>query len=173
MLLDRYLKGMRGIWYLLKCPEGNEADYLARYQEFIHTGEMEEILCFQYQRMMRYGGGWHLERRMALPGYVFVAGSNAMAKKNWQDQSKRSSGVSLTPCDPPFLKAMCQDGSLIGISRGIIKNGVFFVTSGPLKGRESLIQKIDRHKRTAEIEIPFDGGRKQITVGLEIYAKEI
>lgn len=164
---------MKKIWYLLKCPKGNETDYLNGYQEFICTGKMEEIVCFQYQRMMRYSGEWHLERRIALPGYVFVAGTDVMMQRNGRGNSKSSSGVSLTPCEAPFLKSMCQDGSLIEISRGIIRKGEFFVTSGPLKGRESLIRKIDRHKRTAQIAIPLDGGQKHITVGLEIYEKEI
>ncbi|MCI8724976.1 MAG: hypothetical protein HFG66_02405 [Hungatella sp.] len=136
-----------------------------RCQEIIYSGKTEEILCFQYQRMMRYGGKWHMEKRLALPGYVFVAGTNMLVK--------RRCDVSLTPCEAPYLKKMCQNSALIGISRGIIRNGTVVVTSGPLKGRESLIQKIDRHKRTADIEIPFDSGRKRITVGLEIYEKEV
>lgn len=164
---------MRKIWYLLKCPEGNETDYMNRCQELIDSGEMEEILCFHYQRLMRYGGKWHLEKRMALPGYVFVAGTNMRFISNWQRNQKRKGEVCLIPCETPFLKEMCQNDSLIGISRGIIRNGSAVVTSGPLKGREYLIRKIDRHRRTAEIEIPFAGGQRQITVGLEIYEKEM
>lgn len=164
---------MRKIWYLLKCPEGNETDYMNAYSEFIDSGEMEEVLCFQYQRMMRYGGTWHLEKRMALPGHVFVAGTDMLVKTNPQGFLKRSSGVSMTPCEPPYLKGLCDNGFLIGISRGVIKNGATVITSGPLKDREALIRRIDRHKRTAKIEIPLAGEKKQITVGLEIYEKEI
>ena len=62
---------------------------------------------------------------------------------------------------------------MIGISRGIIKDGVPVVTEGPLKGREQLIKRIDRHKRTAKLGVPFEGKTIEITVGLEIYQKEI
>lgn len=79
--------------------------------------------------------------------------------------------MSLSPCEPPFLKELCGDGSLIDMSRGIIKDKIPTVTSGPLRGREQLIRKIDRHKRTAEIEIPIDGKKQRVTVGLEIYQK--
>lgn len=106
-----------------------------------------------------------MEKRIVLPGYIFVAGTNMLVK--------RRCDASLIPCEVPYLKEMCQNDALIGISRGIIRNGITIVTSGPLKGRESLIRKIDRHKRIADIAIPFDGGRKRITVGLEIYEKEI
>lgn len=163
---------MRKIWYLLKCPEGNETECMAQCTEIMASRELEEVLCFQYQRMMRYGRTWHLERRMALPGYVFVAGSAVPGKRKWQGSLKRKDTFSVTPCETPYLKELCDNGSLIGISRGIIRNGDAIVTNGPLKGRESLIRRIDRHKRTAEIEIPFAGGKRQITVGLEIYEKE-
>ncbi len=144
-----------------------------RCPEFVDSGEMEEILCFQYQRMMRYGGTWHLEKRMAVPGYVFIAGTDVLVKSNRQMSFKRSSEVFMIPCEAPYLKELCEHGSLIGISRGIIRNGTAVVTSGPLTGRETLIRRIDRHKRIAEIEIPFAGGQRQITVGLEIYEKEM
>ncbi len=164
---------MRKIWYLLKCKAGNETDYLDGHLELVESRETEEILCFQYQRMMRYGGTWHLEKRMALPGCIFVSGTNVLMKGGRQGRSKQNREVSLTPCEIPYLKELCDNGTLIGISRGVIRNGATVVTSGPLKDREYLIRKIDRHKRTAEIEIPLAGSRKQITVGLEIYEKEI
>ncbi len=164
---------MKKIWYLLKCPEGDETDYIERCPKLVTSGKMEEIFCFEYQRMMRYGGMWHLEKRIALPGYIFLTGTNVMIlEKVWQEAKEIGKGISLTPCEVPYLKDLCQDGILIGISRGVIQNGVPVVTSGPLKGRERLIRSIDRHKRTARIEIPLDGDKKQLTIGLEIYEKE-
>ena len=165
---------MEEIWYLLKCPKGDETSYIEKYSASVTTGDIKEIICFQYQRMMRCAGTWHLEKRMVLPGYIFLLGTNEMALKRmiWEDgQVKRD--IFLTPCETPYLKTLCQDGMLIGISKGIIKNQTIAVTSGPLKKREWMIRKIDRHKRTAEIEIPLIGNRKRITVGLEIYRKEI
>ena len=71
------------------------------------------------------------------------------------------------------MKELCRNGILIEISRGVIRNGAPVITSGPLKGRERLIRRIDRHKRTAEIEIPFAGDKRRVTVGLEIYEKDM
>lgn len=157
---------MKIIWYLLKCPEGSESDYAERCRELVSWDGLQEIVCFQYQRMIRYGGNWHLERRMLLPGYIFLSGIGTIS---WKESDAKS--VFLSPSEYPYPREMCQWGNLIGMSGGIIKNGILTVTSGPLKGREKLIRRIDRHKRTAEIEIPFADGKKQVTVGLEIYEK--
>lgn len=159
---------------MLKCPEGNEADYVKKYQEAAAPDREDktdkagsrQAIYFQYQRMMRYRGRWHLEKRAVLPGYIFLSGRETAA---W----KRQMPISLKPCETPFLKNLCPEGDVVGMSRGIIKNGIPVVTSGPLQGKEYLIRKIDRHKRTAEIEIPLEGRKQRVTVGLEIYEKQI
>ena len=165
---------MRGIWYVLRCPEGNEADYIKEYQKSVTKNGLQEILYFQYQRMIRYGGHWHLERRTALPGYIFISGNEKMAGKQQKGENKKDEEeeISLSPCEIPYLKTLCPEGNLIEISKGMIKDGVPIVTNGPLQGREQLIKNIDRHKRTAEIVIPLEGWEKRITVGLEIYDKQ-
>jgi transcriptional antiterminator NusG len=45
------------------------------------------------------------------------------------------------------------------------------VTKGPLRGYEGLIANIDRHKRTAELEIQMFGRTKRVRIGLEIVRK--
>lgn len=154
---------MNTIWYALKCPEGKEKDYAEKYQRQVSPDRLQEVICFEYQKMIRYKGRWHLERRKLLPGWIFLSGTEDM-------ESDRMNP--LIPCETPFLKLLCQEENLIGISKGIIKDGKSIITSGPLKGRECLIRRIDRHKRTAEIEIPLADTSMRVTVGLEIYEKQ-
>ncbi len=154
---------MKKIWYLLKCPKGDERNYVQKYQDLGACKELYEVVCFEYQRMMRYNGSWHLERRALLPGYIFLSG-NTVAQLEEKD-------ISLVCCEPPYIKKLCGKDNLVAISKGVIKDGMPMVTSGPLKGHEGLIRRIDRHKRTAEIEIPLGTGHTQVTVGLEIYEK--
>lgn len=185
------------IWYLLKCPEGNEANYVERCRGLSNIKGIQDIICFQYQRMLRYSGSWHLENRLLLPGCIFLSkftGEKANktireenvdteeSKKNRKKEAadfrkniKVSEGLisAIIPCKVSDLKSLCSEDNLIKMSQGIIKNGVPVVTHGPLKGREDLIRKIDRHKRTAEIEIQLAGQTERITVGLEIYKKQI
>lgn len=168
------VKEMKKIWYLLKCPEEKEAKYAEKCSQFVGLGELKQVVCFQYQRLMRYGGGWHMERRKLLPGYIFLSGNQLIGaveriKKDREDEGD----ISLVPCEDLCLEDMCWKGNLFGISKGIIQNGKAVVTSGPLKGREKLIRKIDRHKRTAQIEISIAGSKQRVTVGLEIYEKQM
>lgn len=154
---------MKEIWYLLKCPKGDETDYVQKYEKLADPKELQEVVCFEYHRMIRYGGNWHLERRTLLPGCIFLSGTRAMELKE--------KAVSLIPCEPSCLIELCQEGNLVAMSKGVIKNGNTIVTSGPLKGREPWIRRIDRHRRTAQIEIPLGNQKAQVTVGLEIYEK--
>lgn len=161
--LDRSVKEMKKIWYLLKCPEGNEKKYAEIIQRYAGQNGIKEVVCFEYQRMLRYGGRWHLERRPLLTGWIFLSGTKAI--------KFRRRNTILIPCEAINVKSLCQEGNLIGMSRGIIQDGKTVITSGPLKGREDLIKRINRHKRTAYIEIPFADHKMQVTVGLEIYEK--
>lgn len=173
----RSVKEMEKIWYLLKCPEGKEQDLTRKYKALAEWRELKEVACFEYQRMMRYGGSWHLERRPLLPGYVFlsVRGDELPPDDMLLPVDYRAEpegiDISIIPCGFPYMKTLCQRDNLVSMSKGIIKNGNPMVTSGPLKSREELIRRIDRHKRTADIEIPLGTGKRQVTVGLEIYEK--
>lgn len=160
---------MKAIWYVLKCPKENEREYVERCQGMPETQKQQDVICFQYQRMLRYGGDWHLEKRRLLPGYIFLSGTKAMKMKR---ELKEDPGISLIPCKLSYLKSLCSEDNLIEISKGIIRGGVPVVLDGPLKGREYLIRKIDRHKRIAELEVPFAGKDTRITVGLEICEKQ-
>lgn len=165
---------MGAIWYLLKCPEGKEEVYTKQWLMFVLSIEVEEVISFQYLRMLRYGGEWHPEKRTLLPGYVFLSASKPVTMAEIiRYGGEQEESFSLIPCEIPYLKDMCQEENLVGMSKGIIREGIPIVTNGPLKGQERLIKNIDRHKRTAKIEIPFAGGKKQVTVGLEIYEKQI
>ena len=159
---------MKKIWYLLKCPKGYEQNCAQQYQDLAASQKLQ-VVNFEYQRMMRYGGSWHLERRTLFPGYLFLSGDAFLTEAHGTEWIGKN--VSLVPCEPPYMKELCRKDNLVVMSRGVIRNGNTVVTSGPLKGREGLIRRIDRHRRTAEIEIPFRGQMAQVTVGLEIYEK--
>lgn len=68
-----------------------------------------------------------------------------------------------------FLRGLCGRSHHSAMSKGYIRNGRTHVTEGPLKGKERLIRKIDRHKRLARLEMP--GSLRDVNVGLEIYEK--
>ena len=79
--------------------------------------------------------------------------------------------MKLTDNEKRFLLGFCNDEYVSEESKGFIIGDKIIVTSGPLVGRESFIRKIDRHKRRAEIEAPFLGDIRRISVALEIISK--
>lgn len=160
---------MKAIWYVLKCPKEHEREYIEKCQELSEAEKTQDVICFQYQRMLRYGGNWHLEERRLLPGYIFLSGTRIMRIDR---ELKADPAISLIPCRVSYLKSLCSRDNLIEISKGVIKDGVPVVFHGPLRGREHLIRKIDRHKRTAELEVPFANKGTRIIVGLEICEKQ-
>jgi|GEM_PF-6536543 len=54
---------------------------------------------------------------------------------------------------------------------GIVKNRQLLITKGDLLGKESMIEKFDRHKRTVTMKYRFSFTNKPIILGLEIPLK--
>lgn len=78
---------------------------------------------------------------------------------------------SLYPHEKEFLMKFANKDHVINQSQGFIEGDKIVITEGPLIGHESLIRKIDRHKRIAQLDIEMFGDKRTITVGLEIISK--
>jgi transcriptional antiterminator NusG len=71
------------------------------------------------------------------------------------------------------LKMLCDETACIRNSIGIITGDRIRISSGPLAGMESMIKKIDRHGRSATIEIDLMGAIRNVTVALEVVTKMV
>ena len=65
-----------------------------------------------------------------------------------------------------------EDSWLMDFSEGYIQGEKVIVTKGPLKGMESKISRIDRHKRLAWLTVELFGRTVELQAGLEIVRKE-
>lgn len=79
---------------------------------------------------------------------------------------------SLYPHEKEFLMKFANKDHVIEDSKGLIEGDKIVITEGPLMGHESLIKKIDRHKRIAQLDIEMFGQQRTITVALEIISKQ-
>lgn len=79
--------------------------------------------------------------------------------------------MTLSEMEKNYLLSFCNDKYITEESKGFIVGDKIFINSGPLKGKESIIRKIDRHKRRAEIEMKCLGDKRKIIVSLEIVSK--
>ena len=70
-----------------------------------------------------------------------------------------------------FLETLMNKERCVEASKGIIEGDRILVTEGALMGQESIIKKIDRHKRKAFIELPLFEENRLVQVALEIVEK--
>lgn len=128
----------------------------------------------------RYGGAWHRIERTIFPGYVFVRTDDpdaleqglhgiAALTKVLGYEGRRTP---LTEDETSWLNTVAgRDDHVARMSEGVIEGGTIKVLSGPLMGYEGSIQKIDRHKRLAYVEIKMLGRTTVVKLGLEIVSK--
>ena len=79
--------------------------------------------------------------------------------------------MKLSDDEKKFLSGFLNEEYVTEESKGFIVGDKVFISSGPLQGRESVIKKINRHKRRAEIELAFFGNIRRISVALEVVSK--
>ena len=172
--------------FALHVGAGRE-DSIARRIARAGAGLVRDAFCLRSQVMRRREGAWVIEERALYPGYVFVEADEA-----WQvsealgllaetpavlgGESADEAGVGPVALGPAEEAVVCELGGrchVIGFSRGRIEAGRLVVEEGPLRGRERLVTRIDRHKRLAWLGGAASGlpGRGAPSVGLEVVSK--
>ena len=140
---------------------------------------LQETFQFTHDRMRRYEGSWHVECEQMFPEYVFLETEDPAALKKalkpYQDLVQLlEDGTLLQRVDPEEEKLLRLLGGKehhLNISQGYIRDGVTYVTGGPLVGLESRIRKIDRHKRIARVMLPAGEPGRLMAAGLEITSR--
>ena len=114
------------------------------------------------------------------PGYVFLIAENPEKLVNGLRKvigltKLIGTGDEIVPLvqeEIDLLMKIGTDKQLVEMSSGIIENDRVQILAGPLMGMEGNIRRIDRHKRTAYLEIEMFGRTVEMKVGLEIIRKE-
>lgn len=125
------------------------------------------------------------EQKPLFPGYVFVKTEIpeyefVLRTKDIIFESKNifnllkygdSGEYAVQENDKNILIRLFNNDYCIESSNGLIVGTCVLIKNGPLKGMESIIRKIDRHKQRAIIELDFMGEVRQISIALEIMEK--
>lgn len=182
------------IWYILHCEKGNEWKVLDACKKNISNRALKEGFVFTYDRMRKYHGEWHLEKNLMFPACIFLESKDEALFAEEMEQYERLPELSkaygevlpVKESEKIFLISLCGGMRHLGMSKGVIRDGVTYITEGPLWGMENRICRIDRHKRLARIMImekPISGeiltgskaeesfSAKSILAGLEIVEK--
>ncbi len=167
------------MWYVMQVRTGTEENIRQQCRRKIQESVLEDCFIPYYEEKKRIRGEWITQKKILFPGYVFVVTDRLEelyeALKSVAGLTKLiGSGrdiVPLTKNERYFLLEFMGENRLVELSQGVIRNSRVRITTGPLKGKEGYIRKIDRHKRKAWLELEMFGRIQRVEVGLEIVAK--
>ena len=60
------------IWYLLPCKEQEEQKALESCRRYLSDMALKDAFVLTYDRMCRYQGEWHTERKLIFPANVML-----------------------------------------------------------------------------------------------------
>ncbi len=179
-------------WYVLHVRSNKEHRVVESFQQaFDQKGLAYELQTFCpesehfYKNKQSQTLGRKYIKRPLFPGYVFVE-TNMPAKEfrmtffnvlyNSADIIRLlrygdSDEVALKKEERQRFEFLFKGKRAIEHSIGYIEGDKIIITGGGLMGLEGFIQKINRHNRTADVEINMFNQRQTIKVALEIVSK--
>lgn len=169
--------------YVVQVKSGSEARAALRMQRSV---DADGTTCYvpRFVTMQKKNGSWIKVEKTLFPGYVFIDTNDIDGfRANFQSDSPHGQGVRLL-CQENGDPLKVQDEEIawiialannvtrtVDMSEGVIEGDQIRIVSGPLKGHEAMIRKIDRHKRMAWVEIHLLGRTKTVRLGLEVVSK--
>lgn len=166
--------------YAIQVASGQETKVEELIRRFIDECVIGEIFVPRFEAMRRWKGEWYKHTERLTPGYLYVETSD-VEKLSLQLRrvptftkllGNNEVFIPLNGDEVAWLNAFAGDERrVVEMSEGIMEGSKVIVLRGPLMGHEAEIKRIDRHRRTAELEIHMLGRVKTIRLGLEIVSK--
>lgn len=164
------------MWYVMQVRTGREGETISMIRQYVADSSLGECFLPRYEQKKKYAGAWHIVQALLFPGYVFVETEEIekfyMGLKQVPSLTKvlgtGEKWTSVIDEDLKVLETLLNRRRLVKMSTGCIEGNQVTVLEGPLKGLETVIRKINRHKKTAIIEMNMFGRRQEVLVGLEI-----
>ena len=167
------------MWYVVQVMSGKEHNITELCKTYL-LDEEEEVFVPLYERKKKIKGNWQTYQAILFPGYVFFMTDQVedlffrLKKVDGLTKILRT-GEDFTPLherEVKFLQDFGKKDHVVEMSIGYIEGDQVIITSGPMTDWQGKVKKIDRHKKTAILEMEFFGGRlTEVTVGLEIVEK--
>ena len=169
-------------WYVIQVRTGKEEWIVTCCMYMIKDPCLRKCFIPYSKQLRKVRGQWVEQTQVLFPGYVFMISDDPVqlyqVLKQIPDFTKmlgkdKEEIFPLSEDEVAFLKSFGEEEQIVDVSFGYIEGEQIVLEKGPLKGKEGLIRRIDRHKRIAEIEIEFLGELRKARVGLEIVRKNI
>jgi len=170
-------------WYVLFVKAGRERKVEQYLRKQLNPDISVPFIPLQ-EILFRRSGIVKREIKFLFPGYVFIESvlSDLQFIQKINPVINRCSDIisllkysnteiSMKESEKNMLINLCDSEYCIGASYGIIEGDKIHIIDGPLKGLESIVKKVNRHKREALIEMEIMGEVRLVTVALEIVEK--
>ena len=180
-------------WYVLYVKSNTEHRSVSSFQKSMLKKVLPyeiETFCLESEKFYKdkhlHTLGKTYIRRPMFPGYIFV--ETNMPEDEFRAQSfdiiynstdiirllrnGNDGSIALRQDERERLEFLFKGRRCIEHSIGYIEGDKIIVTGGPLVGLESKIKKINRHHRTAQIEVDMFGQKQTVDVPLEIISKQ-
>lgn len=174
----------RAGWYVIQVRTGQEqamAQLIQRASSGAEAAGEQQLLeeCFTplFETRRKYQGEWQPVTKQLLPGYLVAVTSSPealAAKLRAMPEFTRmlsvgESFVPLNEAERGWIDEFTSRGQrVVPMSMAVKTGDALVVTFGPLKGREGMIVRVNRHKCLATVELSIGGKRVSTTVGLGV-----
>ncbi|MFB7120718.1 antiterminator LoaP [Bacillus thuringiensis] len=173
-------------WYVLFVETGKEDTVQMMIQKNFDESVVRAIVPKRKLKERKHGKTYEIYRKL-FPGYVLLRTqmnteiyyklkripncNRLLNRHNYSGYSHdRREPHLFSTVEDDEMKIILQfigNGETIDYSTLYIENAKVKVVDGPLKGKESIIRKIDKRKKRARIAVNFLGNEKLIDVGVE------
>lgn len=168
------------MWYAVQVKTEKENIIRDYCINMLDDAVYNDIFILRFNRVKKFYGKWHEESEILFPGYMFIDTDTPMqvyeALKKVPVLTKflghdKGVFIPIERSKELLFKEMINDKHEIEVSVGLIEGDRIIITQGPLSGKEAMIYKINRHKRTAFLNMEMFGNNVGVTVGLEVVEK--
>ncbi len=167
------------MWYAIQIMSGQERQTAALCRTIIDPSVLLDIFCPQSETMRQRQGSWEKCSHPLFPGYLFVITDQVEELLlNFRQVPKLTrllgtgpEPVALSNEEVEWLRGLLSPGYVAEFSTGFIEGDKLIIESGAMKGLEGLVKRIDRHKRTAVLEVEMFGRKVEMRMGLEVTRK--
>lgn len=169
------------MWFLLHCANKNEEKMIEACKAITNEEILQDAFCITYDCMRRYQGAWHVEQKNLFPKYVILESGSPKQLVQVLESSRDMADLLKEECPvipikeerEQLLRELCGSERHLPMSKGVIRSGQTYITEGPLRGREQMIARIDRHKRLAFLKFSDAAMDSYLRAGLEITEKTV
>lgn len=169
------------MWYVIWTTTGSELKLCLWIRDYVPAEYYEDCFVPQIDQNKKVNGVWKTVHKTLFPGYLFV-NTDKDRIESFAERIRHSDQFAVVlSTDDDFTPVSDEEVFLIdnaysnngvlGSSIGIIEGDKVKILSGPLIGKEGLIKSINRHKRSAIIELIMFGRVSTVKIGLEIISK--